>query len=93
MQIEPGLTGLIPSSEITVPPGTDPSKAFTPGDKVTVRVMSLDTNRKRISLSADAAKAQADREEYEKFMGERESSEGESAMALAFKRAMEKKGQ
>ncbi len=93
IQVEPGLTGLIPNSEITVPPGSDASRAFTPGDKVTVRVMSLDTNRKRISLSADAAKAAAERDEYVKFMDERESGEGESAMALAFKRAMEKKGQ
>ncbi len=95
VQLEPGLTGLIPSSEISVPPGSDPSKAFTPGDKVVVRVMSLDTNRKRISLSADAAKAAAEREEYSKFMDDQrgESNEGESAMALAFRRAMEKKGQ
>ncbi|HSP14297.1 MAG TPA: S1 RNA-binding domain-containing protein [Thermoanaerobaculia bacterium] len=93
VQLEPGLTGLIPNSEITVAPGTDPSKAFTAGEKVTVRVMSVDASRKRISLSADAAKAAADREEYAKIMDERESSEGESAMALAFKRAMEKKGQ
>jgi len=92
VQIEPGLTGLIPSSEITVPPGSDPSKAFTPGEKVIVRVMSVDTNRKRISLSADAARAAADREEYAKIMDERgEANEGESAMALAFRRAMESK--
>ena len=88
----PASPGLIPISEINVPPGSDPSKAFTPGDKVTVRVMSIDSNRKRISLSADAARVAADREEYAKIMDERgEASEGESAMALAFKRAMEEK--
>ncbi|HSP33952.1 MAG TPA: S1 RNA-binding domain-containing protein [Thermoanaerobaculia bacterium] len=87
VQLEPGLTGLIPNSEIA------DQRSFNPGEKVTVRVMTLDTTRKRISLSADAAKAAADREEYQKVMDERESNEGESAMALAFKRAMEKKGQ
>ncbi len=92
VQLEPGLTGLIPNSEITVAPGSDPSKAFMPGEKVPVRVMSVDTNRKRISLSADAARAAADREEYTKIMDERgDASEGESAMALAFRRAMENK--
>ena len=92
VQLEPGLTGLIPNSEISVPQGTDPSKAFTPGEKVTVRVMSVDTNRKRISLSADAARAAQEREEYTQIMNERgESAEGESAMALAFRRAMEGK--
>ncbi|HEY3057114.1 MAG TPA: S1 RNA-binding domain-containing protein, partial [Thermoanaerobaculia bacterium] len=68
VQLEPGLTGLIPNSEITVAPGADPSKAFTPGEKVLVRVMSVDTNRKRISLSVDAAKAAAERDEYVKFL-------------------------
>ena len=95
VQLEPGLTGLIPNSEITVAPGADPSRAFTPGEKVIVRVMSVDTNRKRISLSVDAAKAAAERDEYVKFMddrGEPASAEGESAMALAFRKAMEKKG-
>ena len=91
VQIEPGLTGLIPSSEISVPPGSDPSRAFEPGEKVVVRVMSVDPQRKRISLSIEAAKAAAEREEYVKFMDDRDAAEGESAMALAFRRAMEKK--
>jgi len=91
VQIEPGLTGLIPSSEISVAPGADPSRAYEPGEKVVVRVMSVDPQRKRISLSVDAAKAAAEREEYVKFMDERDGGEGESAMALAFRRAMEKK--
>lgn len=93
VQLEPGLTGLIPNSEIVVAPGADPSRAFTPGEKVIVRVMSIDTNRKRISLSVEAAKTAAERDEYVKFMDDRGETpgEGESAMALAFKRALEKK--
>lgn len=84
--LEPGLTGLIPNSE-----SGPEEKALKPGDKVVVRVMSVDPSRKRISLSSEAAKAAAERDEYVKFMDERGEGEGESAMALAFKRAMEKK--
>ncbi len=95
VQLEPGLTGLIPNSEISVPPGADPSKAFTPGEKLVVRVMSVEAQRKRMSLSHEAAKAAAERDEYTKFVDEQRAdaatSEGESAMALAFRRAMEKK--
>jgi small subunit ribosomal protein S1 len=92
VELEPGLTGLIPNSEIQVAPGSDPSQAHQAGEKLMVRVMSVDVNRKRISLSHEAAKAAAEREEYTKFMDERnDESAGESAMALAFKRAMEKK--
>jgi small subunit ribosomal protein S1 len=92
VELEPGLTGLIPNSEIQVPPGSDPTKVHQAGEKVLVRVMSVDSSRKRISLSAEAAKAAAERDEYVKFMDDRgDGGEGESAMALAFKRAMEKK--
>jgi small subunit ribosomal protein S1 len=90
VEIEPGLTGLIPNSEIQVPPGGDPSQAHQAGEKLLVRIMSLDPQRKRISLSHEAAKAAAEREEYTKFMDERnDEAAGESAMALAFRRAME----
>src|SRR6185436_20461159 len=92
VELEPGLTGLIPNSEIPVPPGADPSQAHQPGEKLMVRVMSVDVNRKRISLSHEAAKAAAEREEYTKFMDERnDEAAGESAMALAFKKALESK--
>jgi small subunit ribosomal protein S1 len=93
VQLEPGLTGLIPNSEITVAPGADPSRAFQPGEKLLVRVMSVDPQRRRMSLSHDAAKAALERDEFTKFAEERgeSASEGESAMALAFRRAMEKK--
>ncbi|HEX7707868.1 MAG TPA: S1 RNA-binding domain-containing protein [Thermoanaerobaculia bacterium] len=92
VEIEPGLTGLIPNSEIQVPPGGDPSQAHRAGEKLMVRIMSLDPQRKRISLSHEAAKAAAEREEYTKFMDERnDEGAGESAMALAFRRAMESK--
>ena len=89
VELEPGLTGLIPNSEISVPPGSDPTQAHHAGEKLMVRIMSVDASRKRISLSHEAAKAAQDREEYTKFMDERNEESGESAMALAFKRAME----
>ena len=93
IQLEPGLTGLVPNSEITVPPGADPSKAFEAGSKLVVRVMAVDGQRKRMTLSHEAAKAAAERDEYTKFVDERAetTAEGESAMALAFRRALEKK--
>ena len=87
VQLEPGLVGLVPNSEVA----NDVAESVKAGDKLVVRVMSVDPSRKRISLSYDAAKAAAEREEYSKFMDEQREGEGESAMALAFRRAMEKK--
>ena len=93
VQLEPGLTGLIPNSEIVVPPGGDPSRAYEPGQKLAVRIMSVDGTRKRISLSHEAAKAAAERDEYVRFMDDRvePATESESAMSLAFKKALERK--
>src|SRR6185436_18706474 len=34
VEIEPGLTGLIPNSEISVPHGSDPTTAHMPGEKL-----------------------------------------------------------
>jgi len=87
VQLEPGLVGLVPNSEIA----NEVASSVHAADKLVVRVMSVDAGRKRISLSYDAAKAAAEREEYSKFMDEQREGEGESAMALAFRRAMEKK--
>jgi len=84
VQLEPGLTGLIPNSELA---GAEHHE----GERLMVRIMSIDVSRKRISLSHEAAKAAAEREEYSKFMEERGEAEGKSAMALAFERAMGKR--
>jgi small subunit ribosomal protein S1 len=94
VSLEPGLTGLIPISELSLPPGSDPARAHAVGSKLLVRVLSLDAQRKRIALSHEAAKAAAERDEYLNYAGEPgdAGNEGESAMALAFRRAMEKKG-
>jgi small subunit ribosomal protein S1 len=86
VELEPGLSALIPNSEIglEMPP---------PGTRLPLRVMGLDPIRKRISLSHDAAIAKVERDEYVKFAEERggESKDGDSVMAAAFRRAMEKK--
>jgi small subunit ribosomal protein S1 len=94
VQLEAGLTGLVPASELSLAPGQDAASTYHAGDKLMVRVMSVDPQRKRISLSHEAAKAAAERDEYMKFMEDRggDGSEGKSAMALAFERAMGKKG-
>jgi small subunit ribosomal protein S1 len=78
VRLEPGLTGLIPNSETGVPPGTV-AKHFASGQKVEVKVIGLDTQRKRISLSASGAKAEADRGDLRSYR--EESAKREKAAA------------
>ena len=56
VQLEPGLTGLIPASETDLPRGADLSASFGAGTRITATVLAVDPQRKRISLSVKKAK-------------------------------------
>jgi small subunit ribosomal protein S1 len=75
VRLEAGLTGLIPNSETGLPHGTPASKTFSPGQKVEVKVIGLDVERRRISLSVAGAKDEADRGEMKKFREENDRRE------------------
>lgn len=78
VRLEIGLTGLIPNSETGLPHGTPATKTFSPGQKVEVKVIGLDAQRRRISLSATGALAEAERGEirrYREDSAKRERSE------------------
>ena len=74
IELEPGLSGLIPISELGVERDTDPRTVFPPGEKVKVKIMTLDPSRQRISLSVKAYQREQERQEYAGHM-ETESSE------------------
>jgi ribosomal protein S1 len=75
VRLEAGLTGLIPNSETGLPRDTPASKTFSPGMKVEVKVIGIDTERKRISLSVSGAKDEADRGDLRKFREENDRRE------------------
>lgn len=64
VELEPGLSGLIPISELGVERDTDPRTVFSPGEKIKAKLMALDPNRQRISLSVRAYKRDQERAEY-----------------------------
>jgi small subunit ribosomal protein S1 len=82
VHLEPGLTGLIPNGETGVPPGTV-AKHFAPAQSVEVKIIGLDPERKRISLSASSAKAEADRGELKKFREDSAKREKASAPTVS----------
>jgi small subunit ribosomal protein S1 len=82
VRIAPGLTGLIPNSETGLPHGTPASKSFAPGQKVEVKVIGLDTKRRRISLSVAGAKAEAERVDAKRFREESAKREKEKVPAV-----------
>ena len=68
VELEAGLSGLIPISELGIERDTDPRTVFPPGEKVQLKVMTLDPERRRISLSVKAAKRDQERQEYSQHM-------------------------
>ena len=68
VELEPGLSGLIPISELGVERDTDPRTVFPPGERIKVKIMTLDPGRQRISLSVKAYRKDQERQEYANHM-------------------------
>ena len=78
MEIEPGFDGLIPMGELCDHHIDRADEAVHTGDVVVVKIMKIDTKRKRISLSINRAKRDADAEivrNYQASQAAKENSE------------------
>jgi len=75
VELEPGLSGLIPISELGLEKDADPRTAFAAGEKLELKLMDLDPNRRRISLSVRALKRDKERQEYLQHMDSGAGSE------------------
>lgn len=64
VELEQGVSALIPMSESGLERGADPREFFKPGQKVVTKIMAVDGNRQRISLSIKAQKKDQERGEY-----------------------------
>jgi len=75
VELEPGLSGLIPISELALEKDADPRDAFAPGEKVQAKLLGLDPGRRRISLSVKALERDRERQEYRKHMDSEQAAE------------------
>ena len=97
IELEPGLTGLLPFS--TLPGGGrtgNPRRQFHPGKEVSVRVLAIDSDKKRISLGTESSKAEGNMQDYKEYVKSQRSSSGGSgmsAMAAAFAKLREQQDQ
>jgi len=78
VELEPGLSGLIPIAELGIGRDADPRTAFAPGEKIRLKLVGLDPDRRRISLSVSALKRDLERQEYSGHM----DSAGDEAPAV-----------
>ena len=59
--IEPGLTGLLPASEMGLPKGANIGRTYGVGKKVTLQIAQVDARKKRISSLSRARPSKARR--------------------------------
>lgn len=94
VELEPGVSALVPASEMGLERDQDPRTAWHPGTRITTKVLSVDPERRRISLSLKAYQRDAERREYQEHMSSTSQASptvtGFGAQLLA---ALEKKSQ
>ena len=73
VQLEPGLTALIPASESDLPKGADLAATFVPGSRISATVLTVDPQRKRVSLSVKKAKEGRASKEFRKWADEKKT--------------------
>ncbi len=69
----PGVEGLVHISEITDHHINKPEDVLSVGQEVTVKVLGIDRDKKRLSLSIKQATEQKEKEEFKDFLHEEES--------------------
>lgn len=79
VDLEPGMTALVPASETGTERGSDLRRQFPKGQKVTARVLSVSPAERRLSLSLAALAVSQEREEIEAYQREQRQRERASS--------------
>jgi small subunit ribosomal protein S1 len=91
VELEPGLSALIPVSELGLDRDTDPREAFNSGDKISASVLSVDGSRQRMSLSVRALEREKERQEYLKHTDRGPEEPSMTGFGAELMKALEKK--
>ncbi len=84
--LEPGLTGLLPASEMGLPKGANVGRTYGVGKKVTLQVAQVDARKKRISLTIESKTLEGSKSDYQAFLKQSKKSSGMGALAAALQR-------
>ncbi|MEO1083692.1 MAG: S1 RNA-binding domain-containing protein [Acidobacteriota bacterium] len=85
IELEPGLTGLLPFAVLGGNATANPKRQFQPGKPVKVKVLSVDTGRRRISLGTEQSKAEGSDKDYKNYVkSQRKTETGLGTLAQAF---------
>ena len=74
MEIEPGFDGLIRMRELSPKHITKASEAVSVGDEVTVKVIHVKKNNKKVALSITKVQQDAEKAEYQDFLAKQDNT-------------------
>jgi small subunit ribosomal protein S1 len=86
VELEPGITGLLPFSEVSTPPGRRKENMYHPGQTVRVQILQLDAKRRRISLGSEGSKVEGSTADYRAYLKRQQRDTGLNALAAAFEK-------
>lgn len=86
IMLEPGLTGLLPASEMGLPKGANVGRTYGIGKKVTLQVAQVDGRKKRISLTIEGKTLEGSKSDYQTFLKQSKKTTGMGALAAALQR-------
>ena len=84
--LEPGLTGLLPASEMGLPKGANVGRTYGVGKQVKLQVAQVDARKKRISLTLEGKTLEGSKSDYQSYLKQSKRSTGLGAMASALER-------
>lgn len=92
VELEPGLTGLLPTAAMSIPRETSPARAYPPGKQVRVQVVAVDSRRQRIALALEGSSVEGSRVDYQSYVRSHktDADQGFNALADAFRKAQDK---
>lgn len=85
IELEPGLTGLLPFSVLGGV--SHPKRQFQVGKPVEVKVLAIDTDKKRISLGTEQSRAEGNRQDFKEYVkSSKPAKSGMNTLAAAFEK-------
>lgn len=89
VELEPGLTGLLPTSVMSLPREASIARAYPPGRELTLQIVAVDDRRHRISLAPEGSALEGTRRDFQSYRKDQDDDDrhGFHAMANAFKKA------
>jgi len=68
VQIEGGIEGIVPNSELTERRGVEAKEVVQPGEELEVKILNIRMEERRMTLSRVQAMQEAERKEYQQYM-------------------------